>query len=78
MAEAVLKKDPSRVSSGELSRRIRRDIGVGDDGPGVRTKSKDWSDRRLMFQSVIRKGDRKLATALYVIFIVFVISAAYL
>ena len=77
MAEAVLKKDPSRVSSGELPRRIRRNIGVGDD-LGVRTKSKDWSDRRQMFQSVIRKGDRKLATALYVIFIVFVISAAYL
>ena len=78
MVAAVLKKDPSRVSSGELPRRIRRDIGVGDDGPGVRTKRKDWSDRRLMFQSVIHKGDRKLATALYVIFIVFVIYAAYL
>ncbi len=78
MAEAVLKEDPSRIRAGELPRRIRRRIDAGNDGLVVRTKSKDWLDRRLMFQSVIRKGDRKLATALYVIFIVFVISAAYL
>ena len=74
MVQALFDKGSDQVESDEISPGIVSETESTYVGPIDGTRSKGWSDRRLLFLSEVHNSDRKIATALYVVLVIVLVS----
>ena len=74
MVQALFDKGSDQVESHEISPGIVSEMESTYVGPIDGTRNKGWSERRLLFLSEVHNSDRKIATALYIVLVIVLVS----
>ena len=74
MAQALFDRGSGQVESDEISPGAVSEMESTHVGPIDGSRSKGWSDRRLRFRSEVHDSDWKIATGLYVVLMIVLVS----